>query len=96
MATAVGPRAQRLSRDDVARAAQPQAPLPVSPAALLDRIRLISRTLDEHPGLTSRELAERLGADRRRLLLLLLRLEERGHVAHADRRWFLAGAAPVR
>jgi DNA-binding MarR family transcriptional regulator len=96
VATAVGLRAQRLTRDDVTRAAQPHALLPASPGAILDRIRLIARTLDEHPGLTSHELAERLGCDRRRVSLLLLRLEEHGHLVQADRRWFLPGHAAAR
>jgi DNA-binding IclR family transcriptional regulator len=58
------------------------------PLTLLDRIRLIVRTLREHPGLTSPELAERIGFGRRHTSLLLLRLEEHGHVVHEGRRWF--------
>jgi DNA-binding IclR family transcriptional regulator len=71
-----------------------------SPEVILDRIRLIGRTLEEHPGLTAPELADRVGYGRRHMSLLLLRLEEHGHVAHQGRRWFpgtrdrhLAGAA---
>ena len=58
------------------------------PTAILDRIRLIARTLEEHPGLTAAELAERVGYGRRHMSLLLLRLEEHGHVVHEGRRWF--------
>jgi DNA-binding IclR family transcriptional regulator len=54
------------------------------------RIRLIARTLEEHPGLTAPELAERVGYGRRHMSLLLLRLEEHGHVVHLGRRWFPA------
>jgi hypothetical protein len=85
--TAVGPRADRLS-EGVTRAASPAVLLPVSPGKLLDRIRRVARTLEEHPGLTSRDLAERLGYGRRETSLLLLRLEEHGHVVHVGRRWF--------
>jgi hypothetical protein len=59
-----------------------------SPELILARIRLIRRTLDEHPGLTAPELADRVGYGRRHMSLLLLRLEEHGHVAHHGRRWF--------
>jgi DNA-binding IclR family transcriptional regulator len=69
--------------------------MPVSPGKLLDRIRRVARTLEEHPGLTSNELAERLGYGRRDTSLLLLRLEEHGHVVHDGRRWF-RGPADVR
>jgi DNA-binding IclR family transcriptional regulator len=55
---------------------------------VLGRIRLIARMLDEHPGLTAPELAERVGFSRRNMSLLLLRLEEHGHVVHEGRRWF--------
>jgi hypothetical protein len=55
---------------------------------LLGRLRLIGRTLEEHPGLTAPELADRVGYGRRHMSLLLLRLEEHGHVAHHGRRWF--------
>ena len=61
---------------------------------MLDRIRLIARTLEDEPGLTSRELAERAGLARRHMSLLLLRLEEHGHVVREGRRWFL-GAETV-
>src|SRR5919106_415386 len=39
-------------------------------------------------GLTSPELAERVGFGRRHMSLLLLRLEEHGLVVHEGRRWF--------
>ena len=60
----------------------------ISPLAVLDRIRLVVRTLEERPGLTSPELAELIGLGRRHTSLLLLRLEEHGHVLHEGRRWF--------
>jgi DNA-binding IclR family transcriptional regulator len=60
----------------------------ISPVAVLDRIRLVVRTLEERPGLTSPELAELIGLGRRHTSLLLLRLEEHGHVLHEGRRWF--------
>ena len=85
MASAVGPRAQLLTRDVDARQSLPGA----SPELVLHRIRLIARTLAEQPGLTSAELAERVGYGRRHMSLLLLRLEEHGHVVHDGRRWFL-------
>ena len=94
MATAVGPRAQRLTRDTAGRAAQSQSLLRVTPVKVLDRIRLIARTLEDEPGLTSPELAERVGFGRRHMSLLLLRLEEHGLVAHEGRRWF-PGSEPV-
>jgi hypothetical protein len=93
--TAVRPRAQRLSGDDVIRAAPAQPLLPVSPGKLLDRIRRVAEALEEHPGLTSPELAERLGYGRRDTSLLLLRLEVHGHIVHVGRRWF-RGPADVR
>jgi hypothetical protein len=94
VAGAVGPRAQLLSRDADARTAPSQS-LPRSSSELvLHRIRLIARTLEEHPGLTAPELAERVGYGRRRMSLLLLRLEEHGHVVHFGRRWF-PGPEPV-
>jgi transcriptional regulator GlxA family with amidase domain len=88
VATAVGPRAQRLTRDAAARAAQWQSLPRVMPEKVLDRIRLIARTLEDEPGLTAPELAERVGFGRRHMSLLLLRLEEHGHVVHKGRRWF--------
>jgi DNA-binding IclR family transcriptional regulator len=60
----------------------------ISPVAVLERIRLVVRTLEERPGLTSPELAELIGLGRRHTSLLLLRLEERGHGLHEGRRWF--------
>jgi DNA-binding IclR family transcriptional regulator len=59
-----------------------------TPVAVLERIRLIARTLQDEPGLTSPELAERVGFGRRHMSLLLLRLEEHGLVVHEGRRWF--------
>jgi hypothetical protein len=99
VAGAVRPRAQLLSRGPTgagaADARTPAQSLPrVSPELVLHRIRLIARTLEDHPGLTSAELAERVGYGRRHMSLLLLRLEEHGHVVHLDRRWF-PGPEPV-
>jgi DNA-binding IclR family transcriptional regulator len=54
----------------------------------LDRIRAIAHELEHEPGLTARQLAERTGLERRQVVLLLLRLEEHGHVVHEARRWF--------
>jgi hypothetical protein len=94
VATAVGPRAQRLSRGTAVRAAPAQSLLRVTPLKVLDRIRLIARTLEDEPGLTSPELAERVGFGRRHMSLLLFRLEEHGLVVHEGRRWF-PGPEPV-
>jgi hypothetical protein len=88
VAGAVAPRAQLLTRDGAARAAQSQSLPRISPVKVLDRIRLVARTLEDEPGLTSPELAERVGFGRRHMSLLLLRLEEHGHVVHEGRRWF--------
>jgi DNA-binding transcriptional ArsR family regulator len=85
--SAVGPRAQLLTPDGD-RASHSQSLPRLIPERILDRIRLIVRTLEEHPGLTSGELAERIGYGRRHISLLLLRLEEHGHVVHEGRRWF--------
>ena len=87
MPSAVGPRAQLL-RPDGGRASHAQSLPRLIPERILDRIRLIARTLEEHPGLTAGELAERIGYGRRHMSLLLLRLEEHGHVVHEGRRWF--------
>jgi DNA-binding IclR family transcriptional regulator len=84
VAGAVGPRAQSLSRESAGRAPA----TPPRAATALDRIRLIARTLEDEPGLTSPELAERVGFGRRHMSLLLLRLEEHGAVVHEGRRWF--------
>jgi len=100
VADAVGPRAQllnrgpRAARGTDARATPSQSLPGASPELVLHRIRLIARTLEDHPGLTSAELAERVGYGRRHMSLLLLRLEEHGHVVHLDRRWF-PGPEPV-
>jgi hypothetical protein len=88
VAGAVGPRAQLLTRDGAANAAQSQSLLRITPVKVLDRIRLVARTLEDEPGLTSPELAERVGFGRRHMSLLLLRLEEHGLVVHEGRRWF--------
>jgi CRP-like cAMP-binding protein len=86
--SAVGPRAQLLARSAAERAAPPQSFPRVTTVKVLDCIRLVARTLEERPGLTSRELAEVAGYGRRHMSLLLLRLEEHGHVVHEGRRWF--------
>jgi CRP-like cAMP-binding protein len=88
VAGAVGPRAQLLTREVEDRAVQVQTLPRLTPFKVLDRIRLTARTLEDEPGLTSRELAERVGLTRRHMSLLLLRLEEHGHVVHEGRRWF--------
>jgi hypothetical protein len=53
-----------------------------------DRIALVVATLRRDPGLTSRELAERLQFGRRHMSLVLLHLEEQRRVVHEGRRWF--------
>ena len=88
MATAVGPRSQLLTRDAAARSAPAQSLPRVMPVRILDRIRLINRGLEDEPGLTSPELAERIGFPRRHMSLVLLRLQEHGHVVQKGRRWF--------
>ena len=88
MTTAVGPRAQRLTRDAATRTAPTQSLPRVMPVRILDRIRLINRVLEDEPGLTSPELAERIGFPRRHMSLVLLRLQEHGHVVQKGRRWF--------
>jgi predicted Rossmann fold nucleotide-binding protein DprA/Smf involved in DNA uptake len=87
VAGAVRPRRQLLSGEAAGRPGHPQT-LPLPPDGVLDRIRLVVRALADEPGLTSRELAERAGMARRHMSLLLLRLEEHGHIAHEGRRWF--------
>ena len=86
VAGAEGPRAQVLSRAGAGRGA-PSLPRAAT-VRVLDRIRLIARTLQDEPGLTAPELAERVGFGRRHMSLLLLRLEEHGLVVHEGRRWF--------
>ena len=54
------------------------------------RIARIVATLRQEPGMTSPELAERLGFGRRHMSLVLLHLEEQGRVVHEGRRWFPA------
>ena len=90
MAGAVAPRAQVLRRGAGRRAGEaPSQSLPRrTPEAVLERIRAIAGMLEREPGLTSPELAERVGFGRRHMSLLLLRLEEHGHVVHEGRRWF--------
>ncbi len=90
MTGTVRPRAQLLVRRAAggATATTSQSLLRATPVAILERIRLIARTLEREPGLTSPELADRVGFGRRHMSLLLLRLEERGHVVHVGRRWF--------
>ena len=61
---------------------------PLSTAAVLAHIRTLNRELEAEPGLTALQLAERTGLARRHVVLLLLRLEERGHLVHEGRRWF--------
>jgi hypothetical protein len=72
----------------VAEQSQAQSLPRATPVAVLDRIRLLVRTLEEHPGLTAPELAERINLGRRHTSLLLLRLQEHGHVQPDGRRWF--------
>ena len=79
MAAAVGSRAQHLLGSKAAgRPAHPQTLPRVTQVEVLDRLRLIARTLEAEPGLTARELGERVGFGRRHMSLLLLRLEEHG------------------
>jgi len=97
VASAVDSRAQRLlGSQAVGRPAHPQTLPHVTHVAVLDRLRLIARTLEDEPGLTARELGERVGFGRRHMSLLLLRLEEHWHVAHEGRRWFPGGAPVAR
>jgi DNA-binding IclR family transcriptional regulator len=87
VAGAVGPRAQLLTPDGTGRAVDPSL-LKTAPVKVLECIRLVARTLEDEPGLTSPELAQRVGFGRRHMSLLLLRLEEHGLVVHEGRRWF--------
>jgi len=88
VAAVAGTRAHLLRRDTRQGGASVEALPYLTPIRVLDRIRLIARTVEDEPGLTSRELAERVGFGRRQMSLVLLRLEERGHVVHEGRRWF--------
>ena len=81
---AVGPRAQVLPDPGVGGLLA----LPRSSPPVLECIRAIVHALEDDPGLTARELSERVGLARRHVVLLLLRLEEHALVAHEGRRWF--------
>jgi DNA-binding transcriptional regulator LsrR (DeoR family) len=59
-------------------------------SAAAERLARLAAVLNAEPGLTSPEIAEKLGLSRRHASLLLLRLEELGHVVHVDRRWYAA------
>jgi DNA-binding IclR family transcriptional regulator len=59
-------------------------------AAAAEYLARLSAILRANPGITSREIAEQLGLSRRHASLLLLRLEELGHVVHEGRRWYAA------
>jgi len=88
VASAVRSRTQLLIGDRRERAAPAQPLSRVTTHGILDRIRLLVRALDEDPGLTSPVLAQRIGLGRRHTTLLLLRLEEHGHVVAEGRRWY--------
>ena len=59
-------------------------------AVAAERLARLAAVLNAHPGLTSQEIAEHLALSRRHASLLLLRLEELGHVKHEGRRWYAA------
>ena len=59
-------------------------------SAAAEQLAGLATILNAEPGLTSPEIAARLGLSRRHASLLLLRLEELGHVVHVDRRWYAA------
>ena len=59
-------------------------------SAAAERLVRLATLLNERPGLTSQEIAEHLALSRRHASLLLLRLEELGHVIHEGRRWYAA------
>ncbi len=50
--------------------------------------------LDDEPGLTLREVADRCALDLRHAAVLLWRLEEDGLAAHEARRWYPGRDAP--
>jgi DNA-binding IclR family transcriptional regulator len=64
-------------------------------SAAAHRIEALVALVAQDPGLTSREVAERLDLSRRQASLLLLRLEERGALAHDGRGWFPAPPATL-
>jgi DNA-binding IclR family transcriptional regulator len=55
-----------------------------------ERLARLAAVLHAHPGSTSQEIAEHLALSRRHVSLLLLRLEELGHVIREGRRWYAA------
>jgi DNA-binding IclR family transcriptional regulator len=59
-------------------------------SAAAEHLARLAAVLNAEPGLTSQEIAEHLGLSRRHATLLLLRLEERGHVVQDERRWYAA------
>ena len=81
---AVGPRAQMLPDPGTGGLLA----LPRTSPPVLECIRSLVHALEDDPGLTARELAERVGLARRHVVLLLLRLEEHALVVHEGRRWF--------
>ena len=81
---AVGPRAQLLPDPGTGGLLA----LPRTSPPVLDCIRALVHALEDDPGLTARELADRIGLERRHVVLLLLRLEEHALVVHEGRRWF--------
>ena len=84
MINGVGPRAEVLAgREDGGVLTLPRSSPPV-----LECIRAITQALEDDPGLTARELSERVGLPRRHVVLLLLRLEEHALVVHEGRRWY--------
>lgn len=54
------------------------------------RVAQLLAVLEEHPGSTLRELAERTGIAPRHLAMLLWRLEDDRRVVHEAHRWFSA------
>lgn len=60
------------------------------------RVQALMRVLEEEPGLTVGELAERTGYATRQLHMLLWRLQADGAVVNEGRRWYVASAARRR